>query len=67
MQFQIINYRTGKSKTVSARSMNSIYAQYKRYCFAAGAKSFTECDAQFSFGNGYWMDANGYEYILRSV
>jgi hypothetical protein len=68
LTFTILNNETNKvCKTLTAKSMNSIYTQYKSYCKTKNATTFEQCDQDFSFGSGYWVNSLGNKFTLHRV
>ncbi len=63
--FEII--KDGKPvKALKAKGMESIYAQYKKYCATKHATLFIECSQDESFGLGYWANYTD-NFYLRKV
>jgi len=65
MTYQI--YQNDKLvKTIGAKGMNSIYTQYKKYCFARHASVMMQCDQNTSVGLLYWTNHSD-NYYLKSA
>jgi hypothetical protein len=65
MKFEIACNGEG-IKTISAKGMNSIYAQYKKWCAAKFATHFVECPEAESVGCGYWSNYTE-DFLLREA
>jgi hypothetical protein len=53
-------------KTISAKGMNSIYAQYKKYCFQRHATVMVECSQRESQGAMYWSNLTENFYLKQA-
>jgi coproporphyrinogen III oxidase len=53
-------------KKLTAKSMNSIYAQYKRYCQGKHATVMIQCKKEESIGCLYWSNLNDNFYLKES-
>jgi len=53
-------------KTIAAKGMNSIYTQYKKYCFTRHASIMMQCDQNTSVGLMYWTNYSE-NYYLKSA
>ena len=66
LNFQIFK-GTQPVKTITAKGMESIYAQYKKYCFSKGATTPCECSQETSIGVLYWTDETNSYYLKESA
>jgi hypothetical protein len=53
-------------KTISAKGMNSIYTQYKKYCSQRHATVMVECSQEESQGAMYWSNLTENFYLKQA-
>ena len=52
-------------KTITAKGMNSIYNQYKKYCWNRHATNAIVCSNDQSVGMMYWSDSTNNYYLKQ--